>query len=58
MIRVSKVANGFLVTPENFETLVVEGTNHRTVAAKLGRAVIKALSLDETARGEEGTPDE
>jgi hypothetical protein len=52
-VDVERVGNGFLVNyGDPPETVVVEGTNARTVCAKLGKAVIKALNK------EEGTPDE
>lgn len=49
-VDIEKVGNGFLINyGDPPETTVVEGTNPRTVAAKLGRAVIKALAEEETA---------
>lgn len=61
MIEITKAVNGFLVYPgEQDEPIVVEGTNPRTVAAKLGRVVIKALfdqEAEEKAEEKEGVPD-
>jgi hypothetical protein len=52
MIEVEEVENGFLITQgDPASVTVVEGTNPRTVAVRLGRAIIKALKDDSGIRG-------